>query len=123
MRFLLHVNGLFLLTFSSLLIADNGLGTLADDCYREWSTRGWTIGEDQTPAVQVPRFSEGIKRVCELRSVLHADDKTISPYIQGRLADIAPYVFINDDEVLKQYIVKLKDRDPGPVYSGTFLSD
>lgn len=85
--------------------------------------RGWTIGEDHTPAAELEAFSSGIQRICRLRSELHAADETISPYIQSRLAEIAPYVFSDNEAAIKQYILKLKERLPGLTYSGTFLSD
>lgn len=123
MRYLLLVSGLILLNFSSTAVAENSLGTFADDCYQEWTMRGWTIGEDNTPASELEPFAKGIQRICRLRSELHSKDPAISPYIQGRMAEIAPYVFSDDDASIKHYILKLKDRRPGPAYSGTFLSD
>lgn len=123
MRLLLLVNGLFVLHFSSLLMAENKMNTLAEDCFHEWTMRGWTIGEDQTPASQLKTFSEGIQRICQLRSELHAEDENVSPYIEGRLAEIAPYVFSGDEEAIKQFILQLEERRPGTYYSGSFLSD
>lgn len=123
MHYLILINGLIALLFSSSLMAENTMYTLAEDCYQEWSMRGWTIGEDQTPAAELKPFSEGIQRICKLRSQLHAEDDSISPYIEGRLAEIAPYVFTSDEESIKHYILKLNERRPGPTYSGSFLSD
>jgi hypothetical protein len=123
MRFLLIVNGLIALHFSSFLMAENKMKTLAEDCFQVWTMQAWTIGEDETPASQVKPFSEGIQRICQLRSELHAEDHTISPYIEGRLAEIAPYVFSGDEEAIKQYILQRKVRLPGSYYSGNFLSD
>lgn len=123
MPYLLFVSGLFLLNFSPSLVADYGLGSFADDCYQEWKMRGWTIGEDSTPAAELAPFAEGIRRICRLRSELYATDQSISPYIEGRMAEVAPYVFSDDEASIKHYILKLKERRPGPAYSGTFLSD
>jgi hypothetical protein len=123
MRFLLLINGLIVLNFSTFVVADNGLGSFADDCFQEWKMRGWTIGEDNTPAADFAPFVDGIKRICKLRSELYAADQSISPYIEGRMAEVAPYVFSVDEASIKHYILKLKERRPGFAYSGTFLTD
>jgi|GEM_PF-989668 len=123
MRFIVISSGVMVLSISTLLMAGNTMRTLAEDCFQEWTMRGWTLGEDETLASEIRPFSEGIQRICQLRSELHAEDETVSPYIEGRLAEIAPYVFSRDDKAIKQYILKLKERHPGPQYSGSFLSD
>lgn len=113
---------------SCVIIAPAALGfdgqiSLADDCFNEWKSRGWVIGEDKTPAYKVPRFKAGIKKVCEVRSRLFEEDPTVSPYIQARLAELAPYLFSGDEAAIEELIIKLKTRRPGPAYSGAFMRD
>lgn len=103
--------------------ADEMFGSLEQDCYQEWKARGWVIGEDNTPAHLVPRFDAGIKKICMVRSQLFASDPEISPYIQGRLPELAPYIFGADETAIESLIIKLKQRRPGPDYSGTFMRD
>jgi hypothetical protein len=122
MRVLLGLAVLFPLLGQTSQANDN-FGSLADDCYREWQLRGWVIGEDRTPAAQVPRFAEGVRKICQKRSELYQDDPEISPYIQGRLPELAPYVFSADDTAIEQFIIKLQERRPGPQFSGTYMQD
>ena len=103
--------------------AEPAFGSLADDCFNEWKTRGWVIGEDNTPAYEVERFADGIRKICEIRSQMFVDGPETSPYIQGRLAELAPYVFSADDKAIRTLIVKLKQRRPGHQFSGSFMQD
>ncbi len=119
---------LFLIAFISILSATSvnagqTFGLLADDCFNEWKTRGWVIGEDNTPAYQVEKFANGIRKICEIRSQMFAVDPEISPYIQGRLAELAPYVFSGDEQAIRGLISKLKQRRPGDQFSGSFMRD
>ncbi len=109
--------------FSSPAFSFDGEMNLEQDCYNEWKSRAWVIGEDQTPAHQVPRFSAGIKKVCSIRSRLYENDPSVSPYIQARLPELAPYLFSGDDAAIEQLIMKLRQRRPGPAYSGAFMRD
>lgn len=97
--------------------------SLVQDCFNEWKSRAWVIGEDNIPAHEVPKFAEGIRKVCQIRSQMYDDDPSVSPYIQGRLAELAPYLFSGDDEAIKQLIKKLQTRRPGQSYSGSFMRD
>lgn len=98
-------------------------GSLEQDCYQEWKSRGWVIGEDNTPAHLVPRFDEGIKKICKARSQMFASDPDISPYIQGRIAELAPYIFGGDQAAIETLIIKMKQRRLDPGYSGAFMRD
>lgn len=97
--------------------------SLVEDCFNEWKTRAWVIGEDKTLAHEVPKFAEGIRKVCRIRSQMYDDDPSVSPYIQGRLPELAPYLFSGDEEAIRQLIKKLQTRRPGPSYSGAFMRD
>lgn len=108
---------------SPVSFALDGKMTLAEDCFNEWKSRGWVIGEDSTPAVEVPKFAEGIKKVCGVRSRLYEEDPTVSPYIQARLPELAPYLFAGDEKAIETLIRKLQTRRPGPAYSGAFMRD
>lgn len=103
--------------------AQDFLPDLATDCYQEWQSRGWVIGEDNTPADQVQRFAEGIRKMCELRASMNAEDASVSPYIQGRIAELAPYLFAGDEAALRTLVRKLQQRRPGPDFSGAFMRD
>lgn len=83
---------LFLMVSSPVIAADmQNSQSLIKDCYQEWQSRGWTLGEDRRPADSVAGFRDGIMRICEARTELFLQDQDISPYIQGRLRDLAPY--------------------------------
>lgn len=105
------------------LSAEPAFGSLAKDCYNEWKTRGWVLGEDNTPAHDVERFANGIRKICEIRSQMFVEDTEISPYIQGRLAELAPYVFSGDEQAIRMLITKLNQRRPGHQFSGSFMHD
>ncbi|WP_438969839.1 hypothetical protein [Methylophaga sp.] len=107
----------------SLTISAKDLGLLEEDCFNEWKTRHWVLGEDKTPAHQVPRFAAGIKQICETRVRLFKMNSDISPYIQGRLAEVAPYVFSADQQSIEALIMKLEDRPSGPRFSGSTMRD
>lgn len=115
--------GLALSLWLPTLGANDLFPDLSTDCYLEWQSRGWVIGEDYTPAQQVPRFADGIRKLCALRARMHASDASVSPYIQGRLAELAPYLFAADEQQLQSLIKKLQQRRPGHDFSGTFMRD
>ncbi len=102
---------------------DDVFGSLPEDCYQEWKTRGWVIGEDNTPAHEIPLFASGIRRMCDVRARMFADNPDISPYIQGRLAELAPYVFSGTEADMESLILKLDQRRPGHQFSGSFMHD
>jgi hypothetical protein len=103
--------------------AQDFLPDLSADCYQEWQSRGWVIGEDNTPAYEVPRFANGIKKMCETRADMHSESADISPYIQGRLAELVPYLFAGDEAAMRSLVKKLQQRRPGPDFSGAFMRD
>lgn len=96
--------------------------SLINDCYQEWQSRGWTLGEDQRLADDVENFRNGIIMICEVRAELFLQGETISPYIQGRLRDLAPYIFTANKEDIKQRILLLNGQMSYPGGSG-FLSE
>lgn len=112
-----------LMLINTAAIAEPAFGSLADDCFSEWKTRGWVIGEDNTPAHEVERFANGIRKICEVRSQMFIEDPEISPYIQGRLAELAPYVFSADESAVRTLILKLQQRPAGHQFSGSFMQD
>jgi hypothetical protein len=56
-------------------------------------------------------------RICEVRTELFLEDQEISPYIQGGLRELAPYVFTATKEDMKQRILQVKDRTGYPIGS------
>ena len=113
----------FLLFSASLTAADmQSKQSLITDCYQEWQSRGWTLGEDKRPAANIVGFREGIMRICEVRTELFLQGENVSPYIQGRLRDLAPYVFTASKEDLKQRILQVNDQTCYPGGAG-FLSE
>ncbi|MDX1750104.1 MAG: hypothetical protein R3271_07275 [Methylophaga sp.] len=107
---------LFLMVSSPVIAADmQNAQSLIKDCYQEWQSRGWTLGVDRRPADSVADFREGIMRICEARTELFFQDQDISPYIQGRLRDLAPYVFTATKKDIKQRILQMKDRTDYPM--------
>jgi len=113
----------FLLFSTSLSAADmQSKQSLITDCYQEWQSRGWTLGEDRRPAEKVIGFRDGIMRICEVRTELFLQDENVSPYIQGRLRDLAPYVFTATKEDIKQRILQVNDQTGYPNGSG-YLSE
>mgnify|MGYP003644678794 FL=1 len=109
---------LFLIVSSPVIAADmQNSQSLIKDCYQEWQSRGWTLGEDRRPADSVAGFRDGIMRICEVRTELFLQDEDVSPYIQGRLRDLAPYVFTATKEDIKQRILQVKDQTGYPMGS------
>jgi len=104
-------------------VSANELGLLEEDCFNEWKTRQWVIGEDKTPAYQVPRFAEGIKKLCDTRVRMFNANPDISPYIQGRIAELAPYIFSGNDKAFEALIMKVEARPLGSQFSGTYMRD
>lgn len=104
-------------------VSANELGLLEKDCFNEWKTRQWVLGEDKTPAYQVPRFAEGIKQICETRARLFKTNPDISPYIQGRIAELAPYIFSGDNKNYESLIRKIEERPSKPQFSGAYMRD
>lgn len=113
-----------ILVFSSPLIAADMQSeqSLITDCYQEWQSRGWTLGEDRRPADEIQGFREGIMRICEVRTELFLQGEDVSPYIQGRLRDLAPYIFTANKENIKQRILQLSGQTGYPNGAG-FLSE
>ena len=117
------ISTIVLLFSTSLMAADmQSEQSLVNDCYQEWQSRGWTLGEDQRPAKDIQGFSDGIMRICEVRTELFLQGEDVSPYIQGRLRDLAPYVFTANKEDIKQRILQMSDQTGYPGGSG-FLSE
>ncbi|MCL5974355.1 MAG: hypothetical protein M1270_00710 [Gammaproteobacteria bacterium] len=116
--------GTVLVMFSASLSAADMQSpqSLITDCYQEWQSRGWTLGEDQRLADDVDNFREGIIRICEVRAELFLQGENISPYIQGRLRDLAPYIFTANKADIKQRILMVKGQTAYPGGSG-FLSE
>ncbi|MBN47245.1 MULTISPECIES: hypothetical protein [unclassified Methylophaga] len=110
--------------YSTLLMAADmqSSQSLITDCYQEWQSRGWTLGEDRRPASTIIGFREGIMRICEVRTELFLQGADVSPYIQGRLRDLAPYVFTATKEDIKQRILQVNDQTGYPAGSD-YLSE
>lgn len=91
---------------------------LAKDCYQEWQTRGWTIGEDGTPASDLAHFRNGIELICEVRAELFSEDAEISPYIQESMREVAPFILTANKADIRDYILRIQQsgrvspRDP-----------
>lgn len=99
-------------------IGESPSGQLAQDCYQEWQTRGWTIGEDGTPAADLANFRAGIELICEVRSELFNENANISPYIQESMREIAPFILTASKADIREYILMIQQsgrqspRDP-----------
>lgn len=78
---------------------------LAKDCYQEWHTRGWTIGEDGTPAADLANFRAGIELICEVRAELFNENTEISPYIQESMREVAPFILTASKADIREYIL------------------
>ena len=123
MRLITTIIGTCSLVFSLNISANGSFSSLANDCFNEWKMRGWTIGEDQKLAYTHPQFAAGIKKICAVRQAMYAEDEQVSPYIQGNLAELAPYVFGGDEDAIRGLIRKLQERPVGPRYSGIYMTD
>lgn len=104
-------------------LAQAGIGEapaqyLAKDCYQEWQTRGWTIGEDGTPAADLANFRSGIELICQVRAELFSENAEISPYIQESMREIAPFILTANKADIRDYILgieksgRVSPRDP-----------
>ncbi len=91
---------------------------LANDCYQEWQARGWTIGEDGTPAADLANFRSGIELICQVRVELFNENNDISPYIQESMREVAPFILTANKADIREYILRLQKsgrvspRDP-----------
>lgn len=92
------------------------------DCYQEWQSRGWTLGEDRQLADNILGFRNGIMQICEARTELFLQGEDVSPYIQGRLRDLSPYIFTASKDEIIQRILQVKDQTGYPAGSG-YLSE
>jgi len=104
-------------------LAQAGMGEmptkqLANDCYQEWQTRGWTIGEDGTPAADLANFRSGIELICQVRAELFNENTEISPYIQESMREVAPFILTANKTDIRQHILRIQKygrvspRDP-----------
>lgn len=114
--------GIFVFSTSVMAADIQSEQSLSKDCYQEWQSRGWTLGEDRRPADEIQGFREGIMRICEVRTELFLQGADVSPYIQGRLRDLAPYIFTADKDDIKKRILEVNDYTAYPEGSG-FLSE
>lgn len=91
---------------------------LAKDCYQEWHARGWTIGEDGTPAADLANFRAGIEAICEVRAELFIKNAEISPFIMETMREIAPFILTASKSDIREYILMVQEsgrispRDP-----------
>lgn len=91
---------------------------LAKDCFQEWQSRGWTIGEDGTPAADMANFRAGIALICEVRAELFSENTGVSPYIQETMREIAPFILTASKADVRDYILMIQEsgrvspRDP-----------
>ncbi len=117
------INWLMTGFFMMVPLAQAGLGEmptqrLAKDCYQEWQTRGWTVGEDGTPAADLANFRSGIELICQVRAELFNENTEISPYIQESMREIAPFILTADKADIRDYILSIEKsgrvspRDP-----------
>ncbi len=114
--------GLLLVSTTSFAADMQNPQSLMQDCYQEWQSRGWTLGADRKPAEDVIGFRDGIMLICEVRTELFLGDENVSPYIQGRLRDLAPFVFTASKVDIKQRILQMESQTGYPAGSG-FLSE
>lgn len=84
---------------------------LAKDCYQEWQSRGWTIGEDGTPAADLANFRSGIELICQVRAELFRENTEISPYIQETMREIAPFILTANKADIRDYIISIEKSD------------
>jgi len=118
------IAGLTLYSLSFFSYAESASPSLVEDCFNEWSSRGWVLGEDRTLASNIAVFKSGIKRVCALRAKLFMSGENISPYIQASMPEIAPYLYsAADEQSLITFIKRIEDRGDTPSFSGTFMRD
>ena len=112
------IGWLFLLPLAQAGIGGMPAQQLVKDCYQEWQARGWTIGEDGTPAADLANFRSGIELICEVRAELFSEDTEISPYIQESMREIAPFILTANEADIRDYIIsieksgRLSPRDP-----------
>ena len=99
-------------------ISEVPVSQLAKDCYQEWQSRGWTIGEDGTPAADMENFRNGIELICEVRAELFGENAEISPYIQESMREVAPFILTASKADIREYILMVQEsgrvspRDP-----------
>ena len=116
--FNLWISSLLLVPLAQAGISEAPVSQLAKDCYQEWQSRGWTIGEDGTPAADMENFRNGIELICEVRAELFGKHAEISPYIQESMREIAPFILTASKADIREYILMVQEsgrvspRDP-----------
>lgn len=70
--------GIFVFSTSVMAADIQSEQSLSKDCYQEWQSRGWTLGEDRRPADEIQGFREGIMRICEVRTELFLQGADVS---------------------------------------------
>jgi hypothetical protein len=113
--------GLFVVMLQPASAETASTQQLATQCYQEWQSRGWRLGEDGTLAANIPAFKNGIETLCEVRADMAQTDPTVSPFVEGTMPELAPYMFTGNKADMKVLVEKLKHRKPG--YAGQFMRD
>lgn len=117
-RWLITAGCLLLVPLVQAGIGERPTQQLANDCYQEWHTRGWTIGEDGTPAADLANFRSGIELICQVRAELFNENADISPYIQESMREVAPFILTANKADIREHILRVQKsgrvspRDP-----------
>lgn len=117
-RWLITAGCLFMVPLAQAGIGERHAQQLANDCYQEWHTRGWTIGEDGTPAADLANFRSGIELICQVRAELFNENADISPYIQESMREVAPFILTANKADIREHILRVQKsgrvspRDP-----------
>lgn len=78
---------------------------LSNDCFQEWQSRDWRLGEDAALAAEIPVYAAAIERICAASAELFAEGYPVSPYIHHSQRAILPFIFSGQHADVRQWLL------------------
>ena len=87
------------------------LRQLTDDCFQEWLSRDWRLGEDAARVADMPSYVEAIKRICGASAELFVEGYPVSPFIHQSQRVILPFIFSGQNADVRQWLLNATTAD------------
>lgn len=84
---------------------------LTNDCFQEWQTRDWRLGEDAARVADMPSYVEAIKRICGASAELFVEGYPVSPFIHQSQRVILPFIFSGQNADVRQWLLNATTED------------
>lgn len=78
---------------------------LSNDCFQEWQSRDWRLGEDAARAAEIPDYVAAIERICSASAELFAEGYPVSPFIHHSQRAILPFIFSGQHADVRQWLL------------------